>query len=177
MKSSVFITLFFAMFLLSSCGGDKPARPDALLTEAQKQAADASADAASAAGIQSAPAGDADLPHYYCPNKCAGSGGGSQGTCPTCGTAYAHNQAFHNKTAAPPTNTNTPTIVNGDGTPFSTTPLTPTAVTPPKAPEPAQNADGVWHWTCSAGCAGGGGGAGSCGTCGGALAHNQAYHN
>lgn len=50
--------------------------------------------------------------------------------------------------------------------------------TPPNAttPEPAQNADGVWHYTCSKGCAGGAGSAGNCATCGGPLTHNQAYH-
>ncbi|MEM1120036.1 MAG: hypothetical protein AAGJ18_06275 [Bacteroidota bacterium] len=43
--------------------------------------------------------------------------------------------------------------------------------------EPAQNANGIWHYICSAGCAGGAGSAGNCATCGGALAHNAAYHN
>lgn len=42
--------------------------------------------------------------------------------------------------------------------------------------EPAQNAVGLWHYTCSKGCAGGAGLAGNCSTCGGLLAHNQAYH-
>ncbi len=46
-----------------------------------------------------------------------------------------------------------------------------------KAPEPPQNAKGVWHYTCSAGCAGGAGSAGTCASCGGALAHNAEYHN
>ena len=44
-------------------------------------------------------------------------------------------------------------------------------------PEPAQNAVGVWHYTCSKGCAGGAGSAGNCATCGNRLAHNQAYHS
>ena len=42
--------------------------------------------------------------------------------------------------------------------------------------EPAQNAGGVYHYTCSQGCAGGAASAGKCGTCGNTLAHNQAYH-
>ena len=52
------------------------------------------------------------------------------------------------------------------------------ATTTPKAAttEPAQNASGVWHYTCAKGCEGGAGAAGNCGTCGGALAHNAAYH-
>jgi len=55
----------------------------------------------------------------------------------------------------------------------TTTPATPTAT--PTA-EPAQNAAGVWHYTCPSGCAGGGGAAGPCGSCGATLAHNAAYH-
>ncbi|NNK73183.1 MAG: hypothetical protein HKO94_08315 [Flavobacteriaceae bacterium] len=42
--------------------------------------------------------------------------------------------------------------------------------------EPAQNASGVWHYTCSNGCAGGAGSAVNCATCGNKLAHNTAYH-
>lgn len=60
--------------------------------------------------------------------------------------------------------------------------VTPPALDPPPAaapttPEPPQNAEGVWHYTCANGCAGGGGAAGPCGVCGGTLAHNTAYHN
>jgi len=43
-------------------------------------------------------------------------------------------------------------------------------------PSPAQNAKGVWHFTCEKGCDGGAGAAGSCPKCGAALVHNQAYH-
>ncbi len=51
------------------------------------------------------------------------------------------------------------------------------ATTPPAATaEPAQNAAGVWHYTCPNGCAGGAGSAVPCGTCGTTLAHNAAYH-
>lgn len=45
------------------------------------------------------------------------------------------------------------------------------------APEAAQNALGVWHYTCGKGCAGGAGSAISCTTCGNLLAHNKAYHD
>jgi uncharacterized lipoprotein len=50
--------------------------------------------------------------------------------------------------------------------------------TPTTAPaaEPAQNAKGVWHFTCPKGCAGGAGVAGPCGKCGEQLVHNTAYH-
>ena len=109
--------------------------------------------------------------HYTCPNNCAGSGAGEAGTCPVCGTAYVHNQAFHNQTPATTTQKMTfpgsTTSVPADG---STPPVT------PPTPEPAQNAGGVWHYTCANGCEGGAGGAGSCPKGGGALAHNSAYH-
>ena len=59
----------------------------------------------------------------------------------------------------------------------SDSPNLPNAATPnPATPEPPQNAEGVWHYTCSKGCAGGAGAAGNCATCGGPLAHNSAYH-
>ena len=98
--------------------------------------------------------------HYTCSAGCAG-GAGAAGNCATCGGALAHNSAYH-------ANTNSTTT-----TPPITPQINPTA--PPATA--AQNAAGVWHYTCSAGCAGGAGAAGNCGTCGGALAHNAAYHN
>lgn len=103
----------------------------------------------------------AGVQHYICPNNCQGSGGAAQGNCPVCGTAYLHNQAFHandaqNQAAPPPT-------------------PTPNPATPPA--EPAQNAAGVWHYTCAKGCAGGAGIATACSKCGGTLAHNATYHN
>ena len=91
--------------------------------------------------------------HYTCSKGCAG-GAGAAGNCATCGGPLAHNSAYH-------ANANS-------------TPTTPSA-TPPAA-EPAQNAAGVWHYTCGKGCTGGAGTAGTCGTCGGTLAHNAAYH-
>lgn len=100
--------------------------------------------------------------HYTCGNGCAG-GAGKAGNCATCGGTLAHNQAYHNNATTP---TTTPNI--------TTTPTIPNA-TPPTQ-EPAQNAAGVWHYTCANGCAGGGGKAGPCSSCGGTLAHNQAYH-
>jgi hypothetical protein len=95
--------------------------------------------------------------HYTCSKGCAG-GAGAKGNCATCGGPLAHNPAYH------PQNTTTPT----------TPPITPQA-TPPTA-EPAQNAAGVWHYTCANGCAGGAGAAGPCATCGSTLAHNTVYH-
>lgn len=46
----------------------------------------------------------------------------------------------------------------------------------PAAPEPPQNAAGVWHYTCTKGCPGGAGAASPCATCGETLVHNQSYH-
>ena len=100
--------------------------------------------------------------HYICPNDCEGSGGDSAGTCPVCGSEYTHNQAYHNNPTA-----STPAITPPPGTPPGA----------PADPNPAQNAAGVYHYTCEKGCAGGAGGPGTCNGCGGALAHNQAYHN
>lgn len=173
MKNIGLLTILFAMFLLSSCA-DKPARPDSILTDAQKQAADMAAEAQAAGGVQAAPSGVAGLPHYYCANSCEGSGGDSQGNCPTCGEAYIHNAAFHNQTPTAPTAITSPPILGGDNPTTINTPVTPSTAPPPS---PAQNANGVYHYTCPAGCAGGAGGAGTCSGCGGALAHNQEYHN
>ncbi len=105
--------------------------------------------------------------HYICPNNCAGSGGPSAGTCPVCGSAYEHNQAYHNT----PGQANTPaTTITPGGDPTA-----PGAITPPASP--AQNAAGVYHYTCSNGCAGGAASAVACSTCGEVLVHNAAYHN
>ena len=96
--------------------------------------------------------------HYICPNNCEGSGGASQMACPVCNTMYVHNQAYHNQ----PTQQTQPQVNQ--------------TITPP-TPEPAQNAAGVWHYTCPSGCDGGGGSAVACSSCGSTLVHNTAYHN
>jgi len=105
------------------------------------------------------PAGSAPggVSHYICPNNCEGSGGEAQGNCPVCGTAYAHNAAYHNQ-----------------GTTPGTTP--PPPAPNPEANAPATNAAGVYHYICSAGCAGGAGASGNCTSCGATLTHNAAYH-
>ena len=160
MKKLLFLatTVFAFAILLFSCTdqGKEDARNQAI--ESVKIAPPP------APGTPAAAANTSGVKHYTCPNNCAGSGGDGAGTCPVCGTAYQHNQAFHGNTTITP-----------DVTPNATPALTPTTPTPPTT-EPAQNAAGVWHYTCSAGCAGGAGAAGTCASCGGALAHNQTYH-
>ncbi len=121
--------------------------------------------------------------HYTCSNGCEG-GAGTAMPCPKCGTTLAHNSAYHSGGAAsttptiatPPPTLNQPAANN----PFASPAITPTAPvgnTIPKAPEPPQNSQGVWHYTCPKGCDGGGGSAVACSKCGTTLAHNTAYHN
>ncbi len=98
--------------------------------------------------------------HYTCAKGCAG-GAGTAVNCATCGSLLQHNQAYHN---------------NATNTPMATTNPTPATTPPTQQAEPAQNAAGVWHYTCSKGCAGGSGTAEPCKSCGTLLAHNQAYH-
>lgn len=165
------LLVFCAILPLFSCGSDNAAE-SATTTEAAPAPADNSTvnpagaiqaptpgtdDAAPAPATTQAAAPPSGVKHYTCPKNCKGSGGDAAGTCPVCGTAYVHNQAFHGQEAATPAG------------------ATATPVTPP--PSPAKNAAGVFHYTCSKGCAGGAGAAGKCATCGGDLAHNAAYHN
>lgn len=100
--------------------------------------------------------------HYTCRIGCAG-GAGSAVKCGNCGNILVHNTTYH-------ANANSATQSSA---PFATPPPATKATTPP---EPAQNAAGVWHYTCAKGHAGGSGSAKACGTCGETLAHNKAYH-
>ena len=148
-----YITLFIAVLFFAACssGGNSSAK-------------DAARESIQSVTQNPTPVPNATLPvgtagsvlHYTCPNNCVGSGGPAQANCPVCGTAYAHNQAFHNQPAAA---TGNPAAVNA------------------ATPSPAQNAAGVYHYSCADGCAGGAAAAGNCATCGKALAHNAAYHN
>ncbi len=155
----VFVTLAFGMI---SCGNEKS---DSVRDAARQTLPAPSNTPAPPPIVPPGNQGNAvntSVHHYICPNNCEGSGGATSGTCPVCGTEYIHNQEYHN-TATPP------------GT--QVTPPAGGTVPPPTTPEPAQNAAGVWHYTCGNGCAGGAGSAGNCATCGAALVHNQAYHN
>ena len=157
MKSFILLASLGLSSIALSCNNDKAVREEAERSLGQPgvQAPASPTTPNPAAATAAAPSGVA---HYICPNNCAGSGGDATGTCPTCGTTYIHNQAYHDQ-ASPQISTQVPP--------------TPT----PQTTEPAQNAAGVWHYTCSKGCAGGAGTAIACASCGQMLAHNAAYHN
>jgi len=162
-----------ALALFSACGSDSEAsKGTTLMTEEGTQPAVVAPDAA--AGTNAAPPAEppqnaAGLWHYTCPKGCAG-GAGAATACATCGTTLTHSQAYHGAPGTQP----------AAAAPSSTPGAAPGAQTinmpnTGKA-EPPQNAAGVWHYTCPAGCAGGGGAAGPCAKCGKTLEHNKAYH-
>ncbi len=143
------LTVFFA------CGNDQSVR-DAATESVSTPAGDAATASPPPAATTPEPAQNADgVWHYTCPKGCEG-GAGAAGPCPKCGAQLAHNQAYHaSATQTPPVQ-----LQNNQ----------------PATPEPAQNANGVWHYTCPKGCEGGAGAAGPCPKCGAQLAHNQLYH-
>lgn len=169
MKYFLQLLLICGLFL-ASCG-EKPNRPDPILDDnyqpAPIQGAPAATTATPTPPNTPEPAQNAaGVWHYTCSNGCSG-GAGSAVACATCGTTLVHNQAYHSANTTP----GITATQNPAGTPPA--PVTPAA---PKTPEPAQNAAGVWHYTCSNGCSGGAGSAIACASCGSTLAHNQAYH-
>ena len=107
----------------------------------------------------------AKVVHYICANNCENSGSEVAGNCPVCKTPYTHNVAYHNGDFLQ----NGPLNVPKEG--LNTTNQT------NQAASPAQNALGVFHYTCTNGCNGGAGSAAKCNSCGSDLAHNTAYHN
>jgi len=141
----IILTLIVSLFLACSNNERKPVTPQQPVPAAPTVS---TPPAAAAGGVQ----------HYICPNNCQGSGGEVAGTCPSCGSAYVHNAAYHNQ--------------SGDAGAAGANPM----IQQPQEQAPAQNAAGIYHYTCSNGCAGGSGTAGTCAQCGGTLAHNQAYH-
>lgn len=106
----------------------------------------------------------ASVKHYICANKCENSGSDVAGACPVCKNPYLHNTAFHNQDFMKNGPLNVPTNIQAP------------AANTPAAPSPAQNAMGIYHYTCNNGHPGGSGTASNCVTCGTVLAHNQAYH-
>ena len=115
---------------------------------------------------QSNEASKSGVLHYYCENNCENSGGDATGNCPTCSTPYTHNQAWHDKDFLKAGPLNVPKDKSINPSPANTS-----------TPSPAQNAKGVFHYTCTNGCNGGAGSAAKCKSCGNDLAHNTAYHN
>lgn len=105
--------------------------------------------------------------HYVCKNKCEDSGGDVAGICPVCNTPYTHNQAYHDKDFLKSGPLDVPKSNEGTNN---------TSTNNANA-SPAQNAKGVYHYTCKNGCYGGSGTATTCNVCGESLVHNTAYHN
>ncbi|MBX2926209.1 MAG: hypothetical protein KF852_00110 [Saprospiraceae bacterium] len=157
MKSAIILTVAFAAFLFTACSNDGSSKK-----------ADGDTSTATTPALNNTVATGAVM-HYICPKNCAGSGGDAAGTCPVCGSEYTHNDAYHNQPAPPPGAAPAAGPLSDPASPVITPPA-------PTATEPAQNAAGVFHYTCSKGCAGGSGTAGTCAKCGGELAHNAAYH-
>ena len=151
MSAHKFFILMIASLaiILASCG-DKPQRPAPVLNPNQVVQDPVPTQPANTGAVA------ATVHHYICPNNCAGSGGADGGaSCPVCGSQYVHNQAYHNQAQQQPS----------------------IQTSTQQAPEPAQNAAGVWHYTCPNGHAGGAGSATACSVCGTTLVHNAAYHN
>lgn len=183
------IYLVLALLLVVGCK-ETPERPGAILDENYEPIVPVNTPAATTPpATNEPPQNAAGVWHYTCSTGCAG-GAGSAVPCATCGSTLVHNTAYHNNAggnnpagAITPTgtvnagangNTNIGSITNPIVTGIDPPAGAPTS--PPKAPEPAQNAAGVWHYTCSAGCAGGAGSAVPCATCGATLVHNSGYH-
>jgi len=101
-----------------------------------------------------------NIDHYTCPNGHKGSD--KQGKCTECSTVLVHNQAFHGNNLAIPKATLDDPFANSSAA--------------QNAPSPAQNAYGVYHYTCPNGHPGGSGSAENCTACDAKLVHNQAYH-
>ncbi len=165
-----FTFLLFAFVLLISCKSENTLRDKSTSAPTVPTVPTTPTAPAATANV----AGGA---HYICTSTgCTGAGAANGGNCTVCGNALAHNQAFHNQTTPGQANTSSglsPLFTSPNAAPGSST--TPAAITPP-TPEPAQNANGVWHYTCSNGCSGGAGSATACASCGTTLAHNQGYH-
>jgi hypothetical protein len=198
------VPIIFLGFLAFACSSDKSSQ-DPAPVETQEPSADATDgqlltppsdpnatpnDPARPTTVDVPAGADGVVHHYVCPDKCEGGFGDASGPCPGCGLTMAHNTAYHAaQNAQQQPNIN---ITNQDGQDLQvnqgTPPVGNQVVSPlfkdqanaanliQQKPEPAQNASGVWHYTCPKGCAGGGGSAVACSSCGTTLVHNSAYH-
>lgn len=164
------ISLLFVVAILMSCAGDRksPDLPDNTTPQIQQtNPGQINTDANATPPPTAEPAQNADgVWHYTCPNGCEG-GAGAAGPCANCGTQLTHNTAYHGSI---PTQDQVQQQLNN----MQQDPQIQQA--PPPTPEPAQNANGIWHYICSNGCPGGAGKAQACATCGSQLQHNTAYH-
>jgi len=111
--------------------------------------------------------------HYVCPDGDPG-GAASAGSCATCGKALVHNQAYHD---APAGGAASPAAAGNNSIDMQQLMQQQQQSGAPQSTTPAQNAAGLYHYTCANGCPGGAGSAVACATCGSMLVHNQAYHN
>ncbi len=188
------LTILFAVALMS-CGGDDATKSSSTTAPSHVTPTEAVTpppiqnNNTTAPGTVNIPAGaDGIVHHYVCPDQCEGGNGAGSGPCPVCGKQMSHNQAFHNQNqptittnptgaagaTAPAAQSNKIDVTNPNAAPiFNNTVSSATAPTP----EPAQNANGVWHYICNNGCTGGAGSATACAGCGSTLVHNAAYHN
>ena len=157
MKFFHLITFLFILIFVAC--KDAPERPEPILDQSAQPATTTTNPVPPATTTTAG-----SVPHYICPDACVGGGGPSAGNCPICGKTMVHNQAFHSQNQTQ--NTVPPTGNVNNATP----------TTPPTQAEPAQNANGVWHYTCANGCPGGAGSAVACATCGTILVHNTQYH-
>jgi hypothetical protein len=165
---SVFMKLFqllipftlLALIAFSSCQSSESKKVMEEARETLPQTSETSTPDNTISPVIANPGNNSDVPHYKCPDNCSGGGGPSAGTCSACGKTLVHNAAYHNQPGSTPDP--------------AANPQTPPAQ---QQPSPAQNAAGVYHYTCSSGCAGGAGSAIACASCGATLVHNSAYHN
>ena len=159
-----------AIFTVVACNST-PERPAAILDPSYVAPAETAAPTTPTKAPEP-PQNSLGVWHYTCPNGHDG-GAGSATACGECSTTLVHNTTYHDA-PAPVTSAasaTTSTIIPSGSEGIN---VTPGAL--PKAPEPAQNASGVWHYTCNSGCSGGAGSATACSSCGSTLVHNSAYH-
>lgn len=161
------------IFTVVACNS-APDRPSAILDPSYVAPAEPSAPTAPTKAPEP-PQNSLGVWHYTCPNGHNG-GSGSATACSECATTLVHNTTYHDSPAAT-VNPNAPamtsTVIPAGSEGIN---VTPNAIPNAKPAEPAQNASGVWHYTCSAGCEGGAGSATACSGCGSTLVHNSGYH-
>ena len=173
-KNIFYIIILLSSLIIFSCSEDKPS------DSTQIEDTTTNIQATAPAGLT--PANTAPAPgevaHFICPNNCAGSGGALQANCPVCATAYVHNKAYHDQPGQAQKQPElVPMTAPGAQNITGDIDVIQQSQQQPKQAAPAQNANGVWHFKCDAGCEGGAAAAGPCGACGLALKHNKAYHN